>query len=212
MGKRLKISTREVATIQGAVKYVGAPCKNGHDGTRYTKSGICVACHASRDRTDLPTPRVISMDQAEAAENRQNARSRGSTHYRGAECKHGHDGVRYVSTGSCVACHGLNAKAPRLVGSVGRLDLARDKDVALRMGDQLYVGTPCEVGHQTGHGIRWVVSDACIECELEANLSKGQADFAALEPGVWAAGRMGRLRRYVKRHLKPKDRKELHDL
>lgn len=37
---------RAAAREAGAKRYHGAPCKAGHDGTRYTSTGACVTCQA----------------------------------------------------------------------------------------------------------------------------------------------------------------------
>ena len=43
----LLIKTRREAAEAGESKYyTGRPCKNGHDGMRYTASGICCACNS----------------------------------------------------------------------------------------------------------------------------------------------------------------------
>jgi len=36
----------------GADKFYGNPCREGHDGLRYLKSRICVHCHRARDRSE----------------------------------------------------------------------------------------------------------------------------------------------------------------
>ena len=40
-------------------------------------------------------------------ETRRAAMASGAIQYRGKPCKRGHNGTRYVSTGSCVACHAV---------------------------------------------------------------------------------------------------------
>jgi hypothetical protein len=40
---------RSIAKLLGATKYEGAPCKRGHDGTRYTSTGACAACLNERN-------------------------------------------------------------------------------------------------------------------------------------------------------------------
>ena len=53
-------------------------------------------------------PRLANPDRAAA-------RLAGRSHYRGAACRHGHDGLRYASTGACVACvAGYRATSSRI--------------------------------------------------------------------------------------------------
>lgn len=37
-------SAREAARLSGQKKYIGKPCKHGHDGVRYTSTADCVEC------------------------------------------------------------------------------------------------------------------------------------------------------------------------
>lgn len=59
------------------MKYLGKPCKRGHDGWRYTKSGYCVACQALKrkewaekhpDRMDDARQRWLSANPDKAKE------------------------------------------------------------------------------------------------------------------------------------------------
>ena len=43
-------SLRMAAAEKGERRYWGKPCVHGHDGERYTSSGVCVAC--LRSKTD----------------------------------------------------------------------------------------------------------------------------------------------------------------
>jgi len=37
---------RATAIATQAIRYQGAPCRKGHNGTRYASTGACVACYA----------------------------------------------------------------------------------------------------------------------------------------------------------------------
>ena len=46
-----KCKTRKEAVAAGETfYYTGRPCKNGHDGPRYAKNGICAACASANIR------------------------------------------------------------------------------------------------------------------------------------------------------------------
>ena len=52
---------------------------------------------------------------------RQAAKQAGARHYQGPPCAKGHDGVRYTSTGACVACYGVTVPAVATVaGDTGQ--------------------------------------------------------------------------------------------
>lgn len=87
--------------------------------------------------------------------------AQGALTYRGRPCRHGHDGLRYVSTGVCVPCrlgHDPGARVPRKVkGAI--LDQRRVD--AKRAGLPTYMGELCRRGHD---GLRWTTGGSCIEC------------------------------------------------
>lgn len=42
---------RANAAQRGEKKYLGSPCKQGHDGWRYTTSGGCIQCVIATNQT-----------------------------------------------------------------------------------------------------------------------------------------------------------------
>jgi hypothetical protein len=58
--------TKEEAIERGIRRYRGAPCRNGHNGTRYVRSGSCVECQARKARVreyGVNTSRMIDIDR-----------------------------------------------------------------------------------------------------------------------------------------------------
>lgn len=102
--KRLKPnSSRSIAKANGEISYISEPCKNGHKGVRYTKSGRCVHCigvhklkrNNPRQRSDANHALALS------------AAARGQTTYwPHIPCKQGHS-LRYVNSNACVECDKL---------------------------------------------------------------------------------------------------------
>lgn len=43
---------KQAAIAAGAKKYIGRPCKRGHDGLRYVSTNTCVHCSTDRAKTD----------------------------------------------------------------------------------------------------------------------------------------------------------------
>ena len=48
MGEELPKS-KEEARASGSTRYMGSPCKRGHDGARHVSNGQCVECAAEAD-------------------------------------------------------------------------------------------------------------------------------------------------------------------
>ena len=44
------------------------------------------------------------MEKHKIADNRKEAKAKGYSRYFGDRCRHGHDGVRYTSNGTCFRC------------------------------------------------------------------------------------------------------------
>lgn len=86
---------------------------------------------------------------------RQEARQRGDKKYQGADCLHGHGGIRLVSNNNCVMCQAEDARK-RLLARIEARDSSR------AAGSLYYAGTPCKRGHD---GTRYVSSMNCVECQ-----------------------------------------------
>jgi hypothetical protein len=81
---------------------------------------------------------------------REAALAIGHPHYHGRPCLHGHDGERYTSDHSCVACK---------TAGTGRHPPSRD--AALLDGRSRYWGKPCRHGHS---GERYTCDKKCVVC------------------------------------------------
>lgn len=44
------MSKRMSAARRGEPKFLGNPCKRGHEGWRYTQSGACIECNAAANK------------------------------------------------------------------------------------------------------------------------------------------------------------------
>lgn len=76
-------------------KFYHTPCKHGHS-LRRTKDRQCVECNRNQNRQ-----RRTALSQQVLAESSE----LGAPLFRGAACKRGHSGLRYVRNGACVECH-----------------------------------------------------------------------------------------------------------
>lgn len=84
----------------------------------------------------------------------------------GAPCKHGHQGLRWVSTRYCVECDRLRAskwgKGRKRIRPRGeKSDVRKARDEAKRIGAKCYMGAPCAHGHS---GERYTSNALCVEC------------------------------------------------
>jgi 5-methylcytosine-specific restriction endonuclease McrA len=108
--------SRATALDQGVECYESArPCKYGHAGLRFAKSYGCVECWKASLKPDPPEVVAAREKRRAKAEMRRKARgfsvknralaaAAGETQYIGAQCKHGHGGLRWVSSYACVEC------------------------------------------------------------------------------------------------------------
>lgn len=95
----IKIPERAAAHAAGERYYfTGKPCKSGHVAKRYTQTGVCSICAT----TNTKRTQAKKHEQPERTE----ARVVGLSQYRaGFQCKHGHEDLRFVSSGRCVSCN-----------------------------------------------------------------------------------------------------------
>lgn len=93
------------------LKFLGKPCKRGHEGVRYRSTGNCVACLKERQ------PKKEGKRTGEVGKLRAAAADAGERTFQGAPCKRGHSGLRWVSTGGCVECTRAAADKVRLATS-----------------------------------------------------------------------------------------------
>ena len=112
--------------------FTGKPCKHGHFSERKTVNGDCYECFASKmsQYRDVIFSAIAGVSvedfKAKKAEkklaavaglshpmyvSRADAIARGGTVFFNAiPCKHGHVSNRYVSTGACVECNGIESR------------------------------------------------------------------------------------------------------
>ena len=91
--KRIRLD----AQIAGEKYYQGKPCRNGHDGMRYTSNGQCCQCHVKNP--------LIKINRESSSAARQEAIATGAKTYIGGVCGAGHEpAVRYTVNAVCVEC------------------------------------------------------------------------------------------------------------
>jgi 5-methylcytosine-specific restriction endonuclease McrA len=95
--------TRAAALAQSLKRYfTGKPCSHGHIAQRKCRSSHCVMCRnlsQKEKRANQP------FSKARLRMAREDARAKGLEFYfTGKPCKHGHIGLRYVSSGVCLEC------------------------------------------------------------------------------------------------------------
>ena len=110
-------SNREFAQRYGETFYVGQTCTKvpSHGGKRYVISSNCVLCDRAKSKAANKRmreqsgagpckrkPRPISPPYTDAQQLR--LESGRAEKYYGTPCPHGHDGLRYRSTGNCIDC------------------------------------------------------------------------------------------------------------
>lgn len=49
----MSVNKRMDAASKGELKYLGNPCKRGHEGWRYTQSGACIECNAAANKDNI---------------------------------------------------------------------------------------------------------------------------------------------------------------
>jgi len=101
----------------------------------------------------------------------------GARHYRGTPCRHGHDGVRYVTGRNCVECvriaRGGWLKTRKR--SDANMTLALEAE---NVGRTTYrANRPCRHGHSE----RYVASNNCVECNrIALERQKVQRKFSRI--------------------------------
>jgi hypothetical protein len=108
---------------------------------------------------------------------RSEARKEGKLHYfTGVPCQNGHVAQRMVTSGRCVDCDAMVARAP---GATPRTVMTRKE--AWRAGHtHYYTGTPCAQGHDS---LRYVSTGNCTEC-ARSYTQAGRARYVERRPGV----------------------------
>ena len=119
--KQVAIARREVAKARGEKFYLGMPCpKNHKPATRYVSTNICVECQRIKDGGSLrkrkrEERKIVVFEPY--TEEQQRRLDTGALKFYGAQCKRGHDGLRYARTGACVHCKEEENKKIRQSGS-----------------------------------------------------------------------------------------------
>lgn len=88
---------RRAAAARGERKYIGKPCKHGHEGLRYTRNDNCVECVEVR----RAVWKKAVNDKPEVAA----AIAAGSRIFDGVACRKCGGTRRYISSFACVVCN-----------------------------------------------------------------------------------------------------------
>lgn len=144
LGMSAPTSVRDVAVEGGFKVYAGSPCKWGHDGRRYSSSGVCVEC--------VKISRKMRKVKGETTEVRDDrfvkVTDRIAVYVSNVPCE-GCKGVeRYVGSGRCKSCFSGDGE--------------RIKGVSHR-DNRTYEGHPCS---NSEHGsIRFLDTGDCVSCK-----------------------------------------------
>ena len=101
-----KPSPRKQAIADGKSWYIPInPCKScGTHAERSVHNGQCKGCDGELDQRETPDSLMMKASP-DLVISRSDARDHGFKVFRtGKECRRGHNGYRYVSTGSCIEC------------------------------------------------------------------------------------------------------------
>lgn len=126
---------RQNSIKMGSIFYTGSICSKfpSHGGRRYVVSCNCVACdrakskaiNAGRPKTGFTKKRIV-VKPPYTEEQMERLQSGRAEKFFGRACQHGHDGLRYVNGGMCVACSEAS-RPPKGLGKSDRLKWARDR-------------------------------------------------------------------------------------
>lgn len=96
-------SDRQLAIAKNYMHYKGKPCKNGHEGIRFTRSGFCVKCNTENGKKYYkPTGNPMGQPFNEAKKLAKEKKER--FYFTGKPCLRGHIDKRYVGSNCCVTC------------------------------------------------------------------------------------------------------------
>lgn len=94
------MTPKEHAMSKGENKYQGNPCVHGHDGVRYTRTGMCVTCAMNYQKF-----RKVVGESREMRLSREIAHGRGFSQYDSdVVCSSCHGVRRWVKSGQCCLC------------------------------------------------------------------------------------------------------------
>lgn len=112
-------SAKSKALLSGSLTYYGKPCKNGHNGLRYTNGSNCVECIG----TNIVGIAIIRRDRSpENIKLAEEAIANNSTTYVPTNaCKHGHR-LRFVGSNNCVTCSQETLERQKELRRFGRIE------------------------------------------------------------------------------------------
>lgn len=97
-------------------------------------------------------------------------------YFTGKKCRHGHLSPRYTSSSNCVECieekRGITIRNKRGKSSVRNSEDQALAEAALSAGEKVYKS---KKSCPSGHTIRRVSTNNCVECEYERNLKRKDA-------------------------------------